>query len=111
MLVYSRLGGKAGVGEALFIEGFERLTKAMSSVRATDDPLADLRRCAKAYRKFAVDNPTYYAVMFERAVPDFVWTEAAGTVASATLGVLAARVQRAMDAGALRPGNAHETAA
>jgi AcrR family transcriptional regulator len=111
MLVYSRLGGKAGIVEALLTEGFERLTKVLRSVRATADPLVDLRRCSRAYRKFALDNPTYYAVMFERAVPDTAWTSEAGAVAAATLGVLAERVQRAMDAGALVPGPAIEVAA
>jgi AcrR family transcriptional regulator len=111
MLVYSRLGGKAGVVEALFIEGFERLAKAIRSVRAGDNPLADLRRCARAYRKFALDNPTYYAVMFEGAVPDFAWTPEAAAVAAGTLGVLTERVQRAIDAGVLVAGPAREIAA
>ena len=111
MLVYSRLGGKAGVVEALFIEGFERLTSVMQTVRTTGDPLADLRRCARAYRKFALDNPTYYAVMFEGAVPDFVWTPEAAAIAAGTLGVLAAKVQRAIDAGLLVAGPARDIAA
>jgi AcrR family transcriptional regulator len=98
MLVYSRLGGKPGIIDALYIEGFERLAAEMRATRSTADPVADLRRCAARYRKFARENPTYYAVMFERAIADFEPSLAAKAVALGTLDVLADRVQRAIDA-------------
>ena len=31
-------------------------------VPVTDDPLDDLRGCGDAYRRFALDNPTYYSL-------------------------------------------------
>ena len=99
MVVYSRFGGKQGVVEALYVEGFERLARTMTSVRATDDPVADLRRCAQRYRKFALENPTYYSVMFERSVPDFEPSDAARTGALETLGILAERAQQGIDQG------------
>ncbi len=42
MNVYSRFGGKDGVVEHLFVEGFTRLGDGMRAVVATDDPIADL---------------------------------------------------------------------
>jgi AcrR family transcriptional regulator len=111
MLVYSRLGGKQGVMEALYIEGFERLADALRSGRRTADPVSDLRVCAQRYRKFALANPTYYAVMFERAVPDFEPSFEAKMVASRTLDVLADRVQRAIDAGVFPAQDARGVAA
>src|SRR5687767_9518288 len=69
MNVYSRFGGKDGIVEHLFIEGFSRLRDAQD-VGVTDDPMDDLRRVGVGYRRFALDNPTYYAVMFERAIPN-----------------------------------------
>ena len=111
MLVYSRLGGKQGVVDALWVEGFRRLAAQVRAVRSTADPIDDLRRCARAYRKFAIANPTYYAVMFDRAVPDFTPSQDAGRFGSETLDVLAERVQRAMDAGVFAPANARQVAA
>ncbi len=99
MLVYSRFGGKNGVVDEMFVEGFRRLAKMMRSPRPTGDPLADLRSCGRAYRRFALANPTYYAVMFEGAVPDFEPSLESSAVALGTLDALGERVQRAIDAG------------
>lgn len=102
MNVYSRFGGKDGVVEHLFVEGFHALAAGMSAVPLTDDPLDDLRHCGLAYRRFAQDNPTLYSVMFDRVVPDFEPSEEAVAIAGDTLGQLAARLQRAMTAGQLQ---------
>ena len=111
MNVYSRFGGKDGVVEHLFIEGFTRLGAAMSIVTATDDPIADMLSCGLSYRRFAIDNPTLYSVMFDRVVPDYVPSPEAQLIAGATLELLADRLERAMKAGALRPGDRLRTAA
>ena len=99
MNVYSRFGGKDGVVEHLFIEGFHRLAEGMATVTETSDPIADIRSCGAAYRQFAIDNPTLYSVMFDRVVPDFLPTIEAQMLAGATLGLLAKRLERAMTAG------------
>jgi AcrR family transcriptional regulator len=110
MLVYSRLGGKQGIVEALYVEGFERLAAHMRAVRPTNDPIADLRRCGRSYRRFALEHPTYYAVMFDHAVPDFAPSVDAAAVGSRTLDQLAAQIQRAIDAGRLADGDARQLA-
>ena len=54
---------------------------------------------------FARDNPTYYSLMFDRVVPDFEPSPSAPSRRpSAALGRVVDRVQRAMDAGAIRAG-------
>ncbi|MBK5332281.1 MAG: TetR/AcrR family transcriptional regulator [Ilumatobacteraceae bacterium] len=111
MNVYSRFGGKDGVVEHLFTEGFNRLAEGMASVTETGDPIADIRSCGAAYRQFAIDNPTLYSVMFDRVVPDFLPTIEAQMLAGATLGLLAKRLERAMMAGALRTADPLSTAA
>jgi AcrR family transcriptional regulator len=111
MNVYSRFGGKDGVVEHLFIEGFRKLASCMNSAGLTDDPIADLAACGTGYRQFATDNPTLYSVMFDRVVPDYVPTVDAQVIAVATLELLAGRVERAMRAGALRPADPLQTAA
>jgi AcrR family transcriptional regulator len=111
MNVYSRFGGKDGVIDHLFIEGFQRLSDAVAEVPHTDDPLDDLRRCGAHYRQFALANPTYYSIMFDRVVPDHVPSPEALERAGATLQQLADSVARAMDAGAIAATDPLEIAA
>jgi AcrR family transcriptional regulator len=73
MGVYNRLGGKDGLVDALLIRGFDRLR---ASVEVTLGPTSDqpsmrsrLVACGLNYRKFALDNPHFYAIMFEDAIP------------------------------------------
>jgi len=110
MNVYSRFGGKDGVLDELFAEGFRRLSEAMAKTPSTDDTLTDLRECGLAYRRFANEHPTYYSLMFDRVAPDYEPSPAARAEALGALGRLEARVQRAMDAGAIRPGDAFAVA-
>lgn len=102
MNVYSRFGGKDGVVEHLYLQGFELLAAGMRAIDTTDDPLADLTRCGQAYRHFALEHATLYAVMFERVVADYEPSEHARDAALGTLGLLANRLQRAMDAGLMQ---------
>jgi len=101
MNVYSRFGGKDGLIEQLFIDGFVRLGEHMKSVPPTDDPVADLRRCRGRYRDFALANRTYYVVMFDSVIPDWRPSSVGKEVAYSALGGMAAAVQRAIDAGQL----------
>jgi AcrR family transcriptional regulator len=110
MNVYSRFGGKDGVVEHLFVEGFRRLGEAMSSTESGDS-VVDVRVCGLAYRQFAIDNQTLYSVMFDRVVPDFQPSLEAQVFAEATLDLLAKRLERAMHAGVLRPADPLHTAA
>jgi len=110
MNVYSRFGGKDGLVDELFMAGFARLGELMAAQPATDDPLADLRECSRAYRRFALDHPTYYMVMFDTVVPGWRPSAAAEEVAMAALGCLADQVQRAIDAGQLLATDAHSVA-
>ena len=110
MNVYSRFGGKDGLVDELFIAGFTRLSERMSSRELTDDPYEDLRSCGREYRRFALENPTYYMVMFDTVVPDWRPSDAAEQVAMACLGGLAAKVQRAIDAGQLQATDAQSLA-
>ena len=105
MNVYSRFGGKDGVLDRLFIDGFERLAVAMDEVETTADPVDDLRRCGEAYRRFARRWPTYYSLMFDRVVPDYRPTDAALVTSLATLRRLVERVERAIETGAFAPGD------
>jgi AcrR family transcriptional regulator len=110
MNVYSRFGGKDGVLDELYTDGFRRLGEAVEAAQDTDDAGDDLRRCGELYRRFAREHPTYYSLMFDRVVPDFEPSEAAQDVAIGTLVKLQQRVERAMAAGSMRAGDAFAVA-
>ena len=102
MNVYSRFGGKDGVIDHLFIEGFRRSYRsgrARPTRPTIRSPICAVRR---NYRRFALANPTYYSVMFDRVVADYVPSPVAIEQAGATLQQLADRVARAMRHGGHR---------
>ena len=104
MGVYSRFGAKQGLVEALFIDGFARLEEVLAAVPVTGDPIADLHEGCRCYRQFALDSPAAYAVMFSRAIPEFVPSDHCKINAAVAFDVLVEGVGRGMAAGALRPG-------
>lgn len=69
--IYHYFGGKDGIIEALYQDGFQALEEALATVSKTDDPLADIIELALAYFKVAQSRPTYYEIMFSRPVPGF----------------------------------------
>ena len=111
MGVYSRFGGKDGVVDALFREGFDGLKQAISTTPESSDPLDDLRTCCRAYRSFALAHGTHYRIMFEGAVPGFTASDASLEVAAATYESVAERVRRCVEAGQLSGGTHYEIAA
>jgi AcrR family transcriptional regulator len=69
--VYTWFGGKNGLVEAIFVDGFERFGLALIQARDDASTESALGALAAAYRAWALANPTHYMVMFGRAVPDF----------------------------------------
>jgi AcrR family transcriptional regulator len=111
MNVYSRFGGKEGVVDQLYMEGFRRLGAAVVEATSNDNVLDSIRAACFAYRNFALDNPTLYSVMFDRPVPDFEPSVEATGVADATLELLVGRLTRARDAGLIDTANPFHVAA
>ena len=102
MGLYSRFGGKDGVVEHLFVEGFEGLIAAMDALPAGLTPVAELRACGSAYRRYALSHATHYLVMFAGSVPGFEPSLEALAVAHGSFERLVARVERGQAAGVLR---------
>jgi AcrR family transcriptional regulator len=109
MGVYNHFGGKDGVVEALFEHGFDRLRETFADL-AGPDARADLAEACTRYRRFALEQPTTYAVMFERAVPDFEPSPAGVEHAHASFAELIRLVQRAMDTGVIADADPTEVA-
>lgn len=70
-LVYTLFGGKDGLMEALYLDGFEGLARAVDGVGGDGAPAARLKALAGAYRRYALDHPDRYAVMFGDAGAGF----------------------------------------
>ena len=67
MALYSRLGGKGGLMDALVLEGFARLAEAQASIPPEPAaPLTELRALCLAFRTVALAYPQHYQLMFGR---------------------------------------------
>src|ERR671916_15010 len=92
MGVYTHFGSKQGLLEQLYLHGFRRMQDRLDSVPSDDQSPQALLAFALAYRAFALDNEALYGLMFERATPDFVPSDASRLAGLATFEMLATRV-------------------
>jgi AcrR family transcriptional regulator len=108
--VYTYFGGKDGLVDAIFVDGFEKFDAALVAAADGLGPMDGLYATGEAYRAWALANPTQYQMMFTRAVPDFVATDAAQARALQSFEALVGRVDRAIDSGDLAEHDAVEVA-
>jgi AcrR family transcriptional regulator len=92
MGVYTHFGSKQGLLEQLYLHGFRCLEDRLDSVPAGGRGRRELLAFALAYRAFALDNEALYGLMFERAAPDFIPSDASRLAALTTFEMLATRV-------------------
>lgn len=102
-VIYTMFGSKEGLAEALYLEGFERFRRRLESVPARRNALEHLTALGPAYREAALAEPGYYALMFERAIPGFLPSERARTLARAALNVLDRVIADCISAGYIIP--------
>ncbi len=69
MTVYTHFGSMVDLRTALIQEGLLRFAAALDEVGQTDDAIADLFAQGVAYRRFALDNPHLYRMMFGVSEP------------------------------------------
>ena len=109
MGLYSRFGGKEGVVDELYVEGFQHLCEGMSACPKTDDPVADLRACrARIARPHWRTRRTTWSCSAARCRASCPPRRVA-RVALGAFDRLVANVQRCIDAGAFK-GDAAEIA-
>jgi AcrR family transcriptional regulator len=65
--VYSLFGGRDELVHAVGDEAFRRFAARLGAVPRTDDAGADLLALGLAYRRYALDQPQFYRVMFGTA--------------------------------------------
>ncbi len=115
MGVYNRLGGKDGLVDALLIRGFDGLRAALAEKgegEAGGEPgqLERLRSCGLRYRRFALENRHYYAIMFEAAIPHEFGSPEVAEHAAAAFGELVRNVEMAAAAGGIAAPDPREAA-
>ena len=69
MAVYTAFGAKEGLIAALFDEAFDRLGDAQRAVPRNAEPLLWLADLGRASPTFALENPSYYALMISATMP------------------------------------------
>ncbi|WP_168733659.1 WHG domain-containing protein [Deinococcus sp. Arct2-2] len=101
--IYSLFGGKDGLMEALYLDGFDRLEAALQAFPEddADHPVQRIVTLNRQYRVFALEYPQDYAVMFERGIPDFQPSSVARLRAWQSLRPLIQRIQEAQRSGFL----------
>ena len=106
-LLYSLFGGKDGLANALYLEGFERLKEEFSADpgHAALRGLPRLSALARAYHRYAKRNPSYYMVMFGDAIAGFVPPLESRKRAWESLAVLIEAFDACMKEGSLPPAN------
>ncbi|MCC5578702.1 TetR/AcrR family transcriptional regulator [Microtetraspora sp. AC03309] len=102
-VIYTMFGSKEGLAEALYLEGFERVRRRLAAVPPRSDPFEFLTALGPAYREAALADPGYYSLMFEQAIPGFVPSERARTLARAALNILDRVIADCISAGYLVP--------
>ncbi|MEO6493454.1 MAG: TetR/AcrR family transcriptional regulator [Ilumatobacteraceae bacterium] len=95
--VYTWFGGKAGLVEAIFIDGFQNFGEAIRAAAPDGTDAKPLSGMALAYRLWALANPTQYLVMFGAAVPDYQPSDEAIAIAIATFEDLVVATRASMD--------------
>jgi AcrR family transcriptional regulator len=107
MAVYTHFGGMPALVREIVVEGFKRLADHVTDHPRTDDPVDDLIEMSFSYRANARENPHLYSVMFgATSLGGYSLAPEERAVGLYTFVVLSEAVARAMELGALRPGNA-----
>ncbi|MEV4554280.1 TetR/AcrR family transcriptional regulator [Nonomuraea wenchangensis] len=137
-VIYTLFGGKDGLVEALWLEGFARFERRLRATHPRSgalaspvadprsgalvdppagsladppgDSLAALRAGLDAYRDYALAEPDYYRVMFQGAVPGFNPGPEAVEAAGRSFDLLVHAVRACLEQGLLRGGTAREIA-
>lgn len=69
--VYTCFGGKPGLIDALYREGYARLAARLSEVATDTDPLERIRSLGAAYRERALADPHLYELMTAQPVAGY----------------------------------------
>lgn len=99
IVLYTHFRDKSAILNELYVEGFGRLRDDLLRVVPDRDPTRHVMDLGRAYWRSALANPTYYQLMFSRCVPGFEPAPESREAGKQPFVILAAAVQRCIDAG------------
>jgi len=102
-VLYTMFASKQGLIDAMYREGFDRLTERMRGIPAAAPPSERLRLSGITYRENALSSPQLYQLTFGAAAPEHTPGPEATAAAEASLQPLIEIVQACIDAGLFRP--------
>jgi AcrR family transcriptional regulator len=105
--IYTMFGSKDDLVAEVLAAASASLTAAQDAVPTTDDPLADFAELGRSYRRWALEQPALYAVMFGRSGLREV---IAGPPLEVAMRPLLDAVERCIAAGVLRDLDPHQAA-
>ena len=114
--IYLYFEDKYEILASICIDVFEQLSESLEDLKRTEpDPVQVLRRGLRCYIDFGLRNPSHYMVTFLTPWPDLPHDHPAAQMGTDKAGVraygyLREAIQRGMDDGQLRPGDANAKA-
>jgi AcrR family transcriptional regulator len=104
-VIYTLFGGKDGLANELYREGFARLRRTLGQVPRGNEPATYLAAIGQAYWDFGLANPSYYGVMFGGAIPDFTPNQLSLQAMSGTLADVVQAVRQFIEQGLIADGD------
>lgn len=99
--VYTQFGGKPGLADALYREGYRRLEQRIAALDLPGDPIDRIRALAWAYRENALVNAHLYDLMTARPLPEYDPPVESRREALRTIEPLIEAIRDAVESGAL----------
>ena len=101
-VLYTMFASKQGLIDAMYREGFDRLTARMRTIPTDAPPAERLRLSGLAYRENALSSPQLYQLTFGAAAPEHTPGAEAIAAAETSLDALVEIVVACVDAGIFR---------
>ncbi|ESA39110.1 transcriptional regulator [Leptolyngbya sp. Heron Island J] len=92
-VLYTMFGNKQGLVDQLYLRGFEKLCQALQAVSCTGSSHDYIYALGRAYYQFALDNSTYYAIMFSNPIAEYVPSETSQQLGQESLKLLVQALQ------------------
>lgn len=108
IVLYTYFENKQDIFEQLFLEGFTRLKQALEAVSEQFEALDYAVELGRAYYHNALQNPTYYELMFTPCTPEFTPSDSSREASMRSLALLRSAVERCQDQQLIVPGDIDE---
>jgi AcrR family transcriptional regulator len=95
--IYTWFGGKEGLLEAIYADGFTHFRAFVASADSDPDAASRLRRACELYWEWALGHPTHYLLMFAGVPSAFAPSASASAIADESFDDHLRRIQAVTD--------------